>query len=631
MTDFVPYRQLHSFVIYIALFKIDFMRTSISFKGIARNSDIGISPDGQTMELINAKVENGSIVPIGKPILEHGSFYGTPYFIHTNSNYEHVISVIESGTFSIIYDCDRPTYDTSHRAVIVSGISNLKKIESVGNMLVIIADKTFYALYNPSTSSYTYLGERPSFPYINFSYEMVSTTYKSYACTILDKVPVGNPSTTTVFSFNGAGSTRNEQHVSDSINGALAKMASENMDSGYFSWPILVRYAIRLYDGSYIMHSAPSLIMTHLKNGVKINVQTNSVTYDDNALTGFRFNPVVTPFKLKYDIWPNADLSLWKDLIQSVDVFITKQEQTVDLNKNIPSFEVEGSNRNVIRVYPNWYTDATMMEKLSSQSVFYKVKSLSIEDISQGNDGYIVDSSSIKNIEQNETLPDDSFTHNSLSGNVSYVYNSRLHLGDLSSTLYNGHAFTQFINNVPLYWTGEVSNIQSTIYARATVYINTESGEKCVTCAQQGLNTYGILPFLSYPDARAKRMIVQFEYNGGYYKRAFNLKPHPYLNLAYSLEKLTPYTYSDFETEPSIVTYQSNNVEYTRNKLKVSSLNNPIHFPSAQTYVPSNGKIKALRSATAALSSGQFGQFPLYVFTEEGVYALSVFTLLHTQ
>ena len=77
-------------------------RATISFKGINRSSDLGISPDGQCMELINAKISGESIVPVGKPILEHGNFYATPEFIHVNNNYEHVISVSTSGTSTIV-------------------------------------------------------------------------------------------------------------------------------------------------------------------------------------------------------------------------------------------------------------------------------------------------------------------------------------------------------------------------------------------------------------------------------------------------------------------------------------------------------------------------------------------------
>jgi len=160
------------------------------------------------------------------------------------------------------------------------------------------------------------------------------------------------------------------------------------------------------------------------------------------------------------------------------------------------------------------------------------------------------------------------------------------------------------------------------LYARATVYINTDSGEKVVTCPQQAyLLTEFYRIFLTLTPGQRNDSSIS---KSTYYTRTFNLKPHPYLNLAYSLEQLKPYVPADFNTQSNFVTYTTDNKEISPNKLKVSALNNPTYFPAVQTYVPSNGRIKALRSATAALSSGQFGQFPLYVFTEEGVHALSV-------
>lgn len=58
------------------------------------------------------------------------------------------------------------------------------------------------------------------------------------------------------------------------------------------------------------------------------------------------------------------------------------------------------------------------------------------------------------------------------------------------------------------------------------------------------------------------------------------------------------------------------------NIFKVSSPNNLIDFPLLQTYQVSNGDIVGFASSTKALSQGQFGQFPLYVFTTEGIYAM---------
>lgn len=43
----------------------------IPFTGINRSIDEGISTDGQCMELINARIKNGSVEPIGNPVLIH--------------------------------------------------------------------------------------------------------------------------------------------------------------------------------------------------------------------------------------------------------------------------------------------------------------------------------------------------------------------------------------------------------------------------------------------------------------------------------------------------------------------------------------------------------------------------------
>ena len=60
------------------------------------------------------------------------------------------------------------------------------------------------------------------------------------------------------------------------------------------------------------------------------------------------------------------------------------------------------------------------------------------------------------------------------------------------------------------------------------------------------------------------------------------------------------------------------------NVMKVSMIENPFVFPAKCTYTPSQGRIVGLSSNTVALSQGQFGQFPLYVFCSDGIWAMSV-------
>ena len=58
--------------------------------------------------------------------------------------------------------------------------------------------------------------------------------------------------------------------------------------------------------------------------------------------------------------------------------------------------------------------------------------------------------------------------------------------------------------------------------------------------------------------------------------------------------------------------------------MKVSEVNNPFTFPVQNTYQVGNGSITGIASNTIALSTGQFGEFPLYVFTTDGIWAMYV-------
>lgn len=62
-----------------------------------------------------------------------------------------------------------------------------------------------------------------------------------------------------------------------------------------------------------------------------------------------------------------------------------------------------------------------------------------------------------------------------------------------------------------------------------------------------------------------------------------------------------------------------------RNILKVSLLDNPFCFPNEQTY-KFDGDIVAVKNTAETVSQGQFGQYPLYVFTTDGIWAMQVDT-----
>jgi len=91
--------------------------------------------------------------------------------------------------------------------------------------------------------------------------------------------------------------------------------------------------------------------------------------------------------------------------------------------------------------------------------------------------------------------------------------------------------------------------------------------------------------------------------------------------------KIATYTAYDNEANFPYKKYESNNT-YVRdlNIFKVSETNQPLVFPYANTYRVGYGKIIAFSSYTTALSQGQFGEYPLLVFTTEGIFTMRVDT-----
>lgn len=104
-----------------------------------------------------------------------------------------------------------------------------------------------------------------------------------------------------------------------------------------------------------------------------------------------------------------------------------------------------------------------------------------------------------------------------------------------------------------------------------------------------------------------------------------DLKPHDFLNgafalLDYDIQRLHNYS---SDKEPSTTTTPYDYVD-CGNKVYTSEVNNPFYFPLLGINTVGTGKILGISTAAKALSQGQFGQFPLYAFSEDGVWAMEV-------
>lgn len=83
---------------------------------------------------------------------------------------------------------------------------------------------------------------------------------------------------------------------------------------------------------------------------------------------------------------------------------------------------------------------------------------------------------------------------------------------------------------------------------------------------------------------------------------------------------------STWDIVDSIPEIEEYSLEERPNVMKVSMVDNPFVFPASCTYAPSQGSIVGVSGNTSTISQGQFGQFPLYVFCSDGIWAMQVDT-----
>ena len=570
-------------------------KVNVGLGGISRNTDDGVSKDGMCSELINARPKNGSIEPVGRPILERQFAEGkSPVFVHKNGTYEHLISYAND---IVLFDSDKVDGQWVVKNTAFAQIPGVKQIQSVGNILVMATGESIhYAIF--IGGEYTYLGDQIPEPSIRFSCIKEEAAYSDdISCNLEPAVRIQDVGS--LATLNEAG----EKIITNSFKASYYKLLQEDVyDAGHVIYPVLVRYAVRLFDESYVMHSSPLLVGE--PNFIRMAVSKTKFDFDSLSVEGFTYKLIANPrtIGVKYDL---SGLSGWKDVASSVDIFVSRPFVINDLDSTIKTVTVLDKNNMMVDL--PFKSESELLEEIGEISNFYLVKSIPIGDISNGFENIFAEGKAFKNLEQQEVATDDDFTRSRITGNL-YTYNGKLHVGNIREKLAKPYPLGMFA----------VSDINE-FTVNTEVHVKTESGMKIVHGAS---TAYGAMvsPYLSYPDSRAVKMII---YNDKYYDE-IPLKPHPFLNIAYSLKGLYPHSITD--KYGTYTPLPEDSVSVAPNKLKVSNVSNPFYFPAKQTYTVSSRNIVAMATATTALSTGQFGQFPLYVFTGEGVFALSVGT-----
>jgi hypothetical protein len=599
-------------------------RVQTKFNGVTTTSSY---EEGDFISLVNLRKKNGVLTPVTpRKVVSHLNAFYNIVFIHKNNDYENWLGIInQGGTFNIYSDIKN---EPDKIQTINEGVNGtVTGIEQIGNTVSIITtDNTYYILYKGN--SYTFLGNMPDLPVIslrttdpmpeltyNFSdeYDDISALKKENL-TEIAKGMINKAMDVFVNggTVNGSSFTGKETHLFDAC---------------------YIRYAFRLYDGTLTKHSPPILVLPS-RNIYDIKIM-NLTTTSGKFTTGSNVKIFGYRIEMKYDF---SGLTLWNDIIQSVDLFISEplgissaENIKDDLHLNYPNLDFSTSYTD-IQLINNISKDR--FERIKAINPLFFIRSLNLNSSSQFTDTTPVsfpnDNDKFDSLLQQEVMSDDNFSHHKYGADVSYVYNNRLHLANIKTNFFRGYDLNFF------QWHGKYNGINNTagfdeypIILEIEIHASGKIKEIYTEITSASGTKFFGNALLSYPDTRAKAIAMYRKIGENKWRRFFraNLIPSDTMNIAYVLNtSLQPWisnAYNEFidaEFPPD-----SDTLTLTEaNKIKVSELSNPMVFPNRNVYTVGDGEILAMATNSMNVADQNYGQYPLYIFTTQGIWTMNV-------
>lgn len=648
------------------------MIKEIKYRGQTASPSDYEAPDGDFSMLLNAINDNGSIERLTNP---KEVFVLTPQineantevtvnveYVHKTSNFTHFIiseyriemreinGVLNRTSYYKLYwrketiADNTPSVGTDLGITIENGFS---QITSVGNTLIILTNNGLrYFLWQDD--DYTYLGDRLPEISLSFGLQAQAKPYTTHHHSF----------NANAYNINGVGIDITAEQAMSEANTFIANLKKQ----GKFIFPFFVRYAYRLYDGSLTMHSAPVLMVCSsdvspifLANITEIgNIENGNRDY----YASYSLHCVYCDLDYKVE---TGSLSNWEDIVKSVDVFISSPIYTYDQNykhtASSPFFnqvfrwwEIEQYNSTNFNFpygiftkhggvnYERWQhldfiedfyynpnnpfavnyaaclpkrNDDDIKNDIENCSLFYFLHKIDVKDLQTERTIIPVKENYLNTLEVQEVMTDDYDSHDTIIPKFAHVYNSRLNLANIKKKLYNGghlNSLFTFSNGTPVTF-----DIYFTIK---------QDGKKIIVKGESGtLNVNTPLLFIFYPNINATTATIVVTYpNNGTGNRIIPLKQHQLLNGAYAWAGWGGFSLLEGSTAISV----TNNTINLPNKIYTSEVNNPFYFPVANINTIGVGEILGMNTITQALSQGQYGQFPLYIFASDGIWSAGV-------
>lgn len=269
-------------------------------------------------------------------------------------------------------------------------------------------------------------------------------------------------------------------------------------------------------------------------------------------------------------------------------------------------------------------SDEQIEADLRSTSQFYYLQSIKLEDLKTERTKVPIETDYLQSLVAREVMTDDYDSHDRLAPTYSFGYNAKLNITGIRKKLYSNYETGDMVCYSDAQLEAELFNESAYLKPnhnyRLYFFIKQEGKEIVVEGNSSALAIDHEFFYLYYPNTNAYKVVIN-DVTANTYKE-YILERHGFLNGAYYFGGFSRFSAKGKEVSSVVAT--SNNEIYLPNKIYTSEVNNPFYFPVLGINTVGTGTILGISTAAKALSQGQFGQFPLYAFTTEGVWALEV-------
>lgn len=401
----------------------------------------------------------------------------------------------------------------------------------------------------------------------------------------------------------------------------------------YYVQPILARYAVRLWNDSYLWVSAPMLV----GNGIQTVKLSTTATVGGNLFTGINAAGVsLSAYRLSVVV-ESGFLQKWDSLVKSIDILVTDEASMVDVKSQL-EYTCSRKETGGTMVYafdcnlPVAAADSVVADLLASERWHVVCSIYDFDSLRQG----VVKASNSRLSANAIGLPSGVHRYEiigrggiadvqseAIDGCISssagrygytslYVHNRRLFAAGDKVRLVNPWHPSQF-------WHGQLSAIKCRVVVET--HLKTMSGD--AVTVWQGTSDFlpeSLVPIISYPDSRATSVTISVMPTGGTMKRATAaLYSVPGRGLSCNTNAdMQPLEFVDTGISSLPVPQQSGNEESIAGQLIEYDELNPFYI--ARVHKVCGSRILAMASSSHH-TNNNIG-IPLYVFAADGTYAM---------